>query len=496
MRDALYRRYRPKKLSEIVGQEHIVTTLNNALENGSIRHAYLFTGPKGVGKTSVARILAHEINGLEYTDESAHLDIIEIDAASNRRIDEIRDLRDKVHITPTSSKYKVYIIDEVHMLTREAFNALLKTLEEPPEHAIFILATTELHKVPATIISRTQRFPFRQIAPDSLKRHLKIIAKKEKIDIDDDALDYLIEYGEGSARDSISLLDQISSGDGKITKTEVESTLGLPAKERIESLVSQLKYNDVKALIQTINDFRVEGVSASQAAAALSKKLRDELRSENTLPDEKVMNLLRELLLLPTYSDPMSAFEIALIDAASKNTSSLLNKIRDESTPQTAPQEAPEMPIEVAAVSVTQAKDHVPVINSAHTETSSTKSQQKIESQEFDWMKILNATKAAYGSLYGMLRMAEAKLNDEVLTLSFSFAFHAKQAANTKNISKLHNLISELGFSVKEIKIETTNTPPPLDLDADNNTPSQDIHPQNNELQNISNIFGGAELLD
>src|SRR5688572_10703249 len=161
MGQALYRKYRSKSLGEIVGQEHITDTLAQALKSGRISHACLFSGPRGVGKTSIARILAHEINGLPYTDDAAHLDIIEIDAASNRRIDEIRELRDKVYIAPTSGKYKVYIIDEVHMLTREAFNALLKTLEEPPAHAVFILATTEAHKLPETIVSRTQHYTFK-----------------------------------------------------------------------------------------------------------------------------------------------------------------------------------------------------------------------------------------------------------------------------------------------------------------------------------------------
>src|SRR3954465_6944006 len=173
MGKALYRKHRPKKLSEVVGQEHITTTLGHALKSGRISHAYLFSGPRGVGKTSIARILAHEINGLPYTDDTVHLDIIEIDAASNRRIDEIRDLRDKVYIAPTTGKYKVYIIDEVHMLTREAFNALLKTLEEPPAHCIFILATTEAHKLPDTIISRTQRFEFKTVGPQAAAQHLQ-----------------------------------------------------------------------------------------------------------------------------------------------------------------------------------------------------------------------------------------------------------------------------------------------------------------------------------
>src|SRR6266568_6596833 len=187
MGQALYRTYRPLKLSEVVGQEHVTTALMHTLKAGTLSHVYLFTGPRGVGKTSIARILAHEINGLPYDDERLHLDIIEIDAASNRRIDEIRDLRDKVHIAPTSAKYKVYIIDEVHMLTREAFNALLKTLEEPPAHVIFILATTEAHKLPETIISRTQRYSFKPIEKDKVIEHLSSIAKSENLQIEKDA---------------------------------------------------------------------------------------------------------------------------------------------------------------------------------------------------------------------------------------------------------------------------------------------------------------------
>jgi DNA polymerase-3 subunit gamma/tau len=228
MGQALYRKYRSKSLNEVVGQTHVTKTLQQALEKHQISHAYLFTGPRGVGKTSVARILAHEINELPYDDDSMHIDIIEIDAASNRRIDEIRELRDKVHIAPTSAKYKVYIIDEVHMLTREAFNALLKTLEEPPEHVVFILATTDAHKLPDTIVSRTQRFHFKPAEPKDLIALLQKIAKAEKITISSEAVTLLAEHSDGSFRDSLSLLDQARSHSAAIDEQTIQQLLGLP----------------------------------------------------------------------------------------------------------------------------------------------------------------------------------------------------------------------------------------------------------------------------
>jgi DNA polymerase-3 subunit gamma/tau len=191
MGQALYRKYRSRSLDEIVGQQPVTVALKNALKSGNISHAYLFTGPRGTGKTSIARILAFEINKIKYDSDNLPIDIIEIDAASNRKIEEIRDLREKVHIAPVIAKYKVYIIDEVHMLTREAFNALLKTLEEPPQHVIFILATTDAHKLPETIISRTQRYTFQLASRSEVSKHLKSISEKESIAIDSKALDLI-----------------------------------------------------------------------------------------------------------------------------------------------------------------------------------------------------------------------------------------------------------------------------------------------------------------
>ncbi|MDR1032889.1 MAG: DNA polymerase III subunit gamma/tau [Candidatus Nomurabacteria bacterium] len=255
MGKALYRKYRSKSLNEVIGQKHVTDILAAALKQGRVSHAYLFTGPRGVGKTSVARILAHEINGLPYTEEDSYLDIIEIDAASNNGVDDIRNLREKVMIAPTSSKKKVYIIDEVHMLSKPAFNALLKTLEEPPEHVVFIMATTDVHKVPVTIISRSQQFAFKFIQPEDAVKHLRNIANKESIKIADEALGLIAKKGGGSFRDSISLLDQLSSvlDDREISRADAEQALGLASEELLQSLLDSHAAGDTDSTVKYLN---------------------------------------------------------------------------------------------------------------------------------------------------------------------------------------------------------------------------------------------------
>ena len=240
---ALYRKYRPKTFSDVVGQEHITNTLKNELSKGKAVHAYLFTGTRGTGKTSCAKILAKAVNCLSpengdpclkcesclSVENGENTDIVEIDAASNNSVDSIRELRDRVAFAPSSSKYRVYIIDEVHMLTISAFNALLKTLEEPPEHVIFILATTEVHKLPATILSRCQRFDFKRIEPDKICGRIKYVASNEGLNITDGAAALIAAAADGGMRDALSVLDLCASAGNDITEETVEKVCGMAA---------------------------------------------------------------------------------------------------------------------------------------------------------------------------------------------------------------------------------------------------------------------------
>ena len=274
---ALYRKYRPKTLKEVIGQESITKPLENSLKTGKISHAYLFTGPRGTGKTSVARIFAHEVNNFPYELEDSYLDIIEIDAASNTGVDNIRELREKAVIAPSKGKYKVYIIDEVHMLSKSAFNALLKTLEEPPEHVIFIMATTDAHKVPITISSRSQVYAFHLAPAEVMQSHLRRIADLENLKISDSALKIISRRGGGSFRDSLSLLDQISSlSDGKTELSEktVLDAFGLPADEAINSLLENYSSQNLPEISESLKNILNSGIKPETLAEEIIKKIQ------------------------------------------------------------------------------------------------------------------------------------------------------------------------------------------------------------------------------
>ncbi|TVY10847.1 DNA polymerase III subunit gamma/tau [Paenibacillus cremeus] len=287
---ALYRTWRPQSFQDMVGQRHIVQTLQNSLREGRFSHAYLFNGPRGTGKTSAAKILAKAVNclngpGIEPCNqcdacvritEGAVMDVVEIDAASNRGVEEIRDIRDKVKYAPTEVRQKVYIIDEVHMLTTEAFNALLKTLEEPPAHVMFILATTEPHKLPATIISRCQRFDFRRVALEEQVERLRQVCREEHIEIEEDALSFIGRLSDGGMRDALSLLDQIIAfSGGCVTYDDVLSITGGMASDQFERLVTAVQNSDVGAALKLVDDFMQEGKSADKCMESLIYYFRD-----------------------------------------------------------------------------------------------------------------------------------------------------------------------------------------------------------------------------
>ncbi len=266
---ALYRKYRPKTFDDVAGQDHIVTTLQSAITNNRISHAYLFSGSRGIGKTSIARIFAAEIG-------TAPEDIYEIDAASNRGIDDIRALRDAVHTMPMRSTYKVYIIDEVHMLTKEAFNALLKTLEEPPAHVVFILATTEMHKLPDTVVSRCQVFEFKKPNAELLSATVKKVAQAEGFSIDDMTADLIGTLGDGAFRDTLGVLGQVldASPDKDITYEYASGILGTPAIDSIFALITAMLKGDAPSGLAVVAGLKEKGTDISLCMQMMLTQLR------------------------------------------------------------------------------------------------------------------------------------------------------------------------------------------------------------------------------
>ncbi len=361
---ALYRKYRPKSLSDLLGQDVIVEVLKNAAKTDKLTHAYLFFGPRGSGKTTAARLLAkiancekrqndkkfkilgepcNECRICGEIDDGRSLDVIEIDAASNRGIDEIRNLKEGIRVSPASSKYKVYIIDEVHQLTKEAFNALLKTLEEPPAHAIFILATTEYEKMPATIVSRVQRFHFKRLPLMILVEKLKSIAKAEKISADKEALELIAASAEGSFRDAESLLDQIASLEDKITLESVETILGRVGFSKTNQMAESLIKNNPETALDCLFKINEAGYNLTQfnkdlihyfrrvLALKFSPALENEFKKEltetelkeikkhsQTADEKKLINLIKSLIRAYTemrYSPfPIAPLEVAIIE--------------------------------------------------------------------------------------------------------------------------------------------------------------------------------------
>jgi DNA polymerase-3 subunit gamma/tau len=470
-----YRKWRPQTLSEVVGQEPVTQTLANALATGRVAHAYLFCGPRGTGKTSTGRILAKALNCLtngrgepcnscdmcQAFNEGRALDLVEIDGASNRGIDEIRALREKINFAPNVARYKVYIIDEVHMLTEPAFNALLKTLEEPPPHAIFILATTEVHKVPLTILSRCQRFDFRRLSQIDIVKKLGDICSHENITVEPQALALIAKAATGSLRDAENLLEQLVLYHGSnISLEKVRAELGISGDQRIYQLAEHILKKEVASSIAILNDVSADGIDLRQFSRSLVEYLRALLllksgaeTAAGLTPEtiEEMKRLLKNISLgelsriiklfaqVDFRADPQSTLpiELAIIDSSllsPEKSKKFVNEHKIEAEPVIS---SVEPKTEVAKEQRIAAPPVVLEPSVSKVSEVSTKSPpQNIEQIRQRWNDFVNACRGAgsSGNLDALLRKAceAVALEGNILTLGFYWKFQMDKVEDPK----------------------------------------------------------------
>ncbi|MCR4406081.1 MAG: DNA polymerase III subunit gamma/tau [Anaerolineae bacterium] len=546
---ALYRKWRPKTFEEMVGQEHVTRTLRNALRDGRIAHAYLFAGPRGTGKTTAARLLAKAVNCLADAElrpcnecaicvainEGRLLDLIEIDAASNRGIDEIRDLREKVAFRPTEARYKVYVVDEVHMLTNEAFNALLKTLEEPPPHVIFVLATTEPHKIPATVLSRCQRFDFHRIPLSGILERLEHIAAAEGLTVEREALELIARSATGSLRDAESLLDQLgSSGDDKIEVDQVRAMLGVVPAQVVSRLVEHLISGEVAAGLEVINRSIDEGIDPRQLARQITEHLRallvlrvgdgvelldvpddslEEMRQQASRLSLKQM--VRAIKLFNQASldlrgslQPQLTLELALVEATLGDSQS--ETMPPEPPPaavRTRPPAAGTSPaIPIAPSGPGPSSINEPAETGQATPTVSESASQRVseataggpitlEAVRLNWARILSEIRPLNRTAEALLRScAPVRVEgDNVLVIGAEHNFHKERLEEPRCKQVLETVLSQiLGYQCRvrcviTSKEQTVNSPNPSQADEVSRSESPVADQQQQKYQDMVN---------
>ena len=484
MSQALYRKYRSRSLDEVLGQDHVTNILRRALEQGKIAHAYLLTGPRGVGKTSVARILAHEINKLPYDEEASHLDIIEIDAASNNGVDDIRALREKAQVAPVSAPKKIYIIDEVHMLSKPAFNALLKTLEEPPAHVVFILATTDADKLPATILSRVQQFFFHPISVDVMARQLMAIAEKEGFTIEADAARLIAERSHGGFRDGISMLDQLSilaTPDQPLTVAMITEYLGLSDAATLEKLLDLYQSEDSADILSILQELEQSGISPTVVSHQLLSITRARLRTNPGLveliqqlievdrhphPDLKLLTIFMQHHAQPVRPKKTVAQAVTatptVISTPAKPASSAEKSPKSQSTKSTEP-----------VKKTSESKDTKPAQS---TKKSPTKPRKSDAPLELDWQKVIEQAKEKSVGLSSLLQKSQWAFDGDKLTIFAGSAFYKKKLDDAKNRPLLAAIITAEAGMELEVDIIGEKKPP-----------------EDEKLAEIAAMMGGGE---
>ena len=475
MSQALYRKYRSRSLDEVLGQDHVTSILRRSLEQGKIAHAYLLTGPRGVGKTSVARILAHEINHLPYDDDSSNLDIIEIDAASNNGVDDIRALREKAQVAPVSAPKKVYIIDEVHMLSKSAFNALLKTLEEPPEHVVFILATTDADKLPATILSRVQQFFFHPIPTEIMTRQLMNIAKKEGFAIEKDAARLIAERSRGGFRDSISTLDQLSilaTSDQPLTANMVTEYLGLSDATMLGNLLDSYPSDDNEKVLNIFQELENSGANSVIVSHQLLSIARNRLRKNPNL-----VGLVQQLIEVDRHPHPDLKLLTIFMNSNSQPTEKPVATKKD--TTQAAPQKPAKKPTPIKTAEPAKPtekpikKEEKPVEPAKKPAAKPKKTDAPLE---LNWEKVIERAKEKSLGLASLLQKSQWSFDGEKLTIYAGSAFYKKKLDDAKNKPLISEIISEETAMDLEIDIIGEKKPP-----------------EDEKLAEIAELMGGGE---